>query len=535
MKKIYFYTLLASALFAFYGCEDLDTVPEGDTVTNDQKAEVVKNDPSKAKASVNGIFAQFSQMTPNEDALGASRHNDFGYPSVMLFSDANGNDVVQEDNGYNWSGNDLDYTDRIHTSNECQIIWNDMYKMIRGANNVIGSIDLDADDPTLKFYLGQGLATRSFCYWNLAQLFQFNYVGHETSPCVPIITDLNAQEGEDNGAARSTVQEVYDLILADLNTAITMLKSAEENGVVRDDKRYINLAVAYGLRARVHLTMHKYSEAATDATSAIAASSATPASISDVSKPSFWTVNEDNWMWGIIIAETDGVVTSGIVNWISHIGSFNYGYCWYNGGKQVNKKLFNTIPSTDARKGWWLDGNSTSANLTAEQAAVMAAKGYPAYTQVKFAPYKNELETSTNANDIPLMRIEEMYLIKAEAEAMSGADGKTTLENFIKTFRDPSYVCQVSGPSDIQDEVFRHRRIELWSEGLNWFDLMRLNKGVDRRGGGYPNASMVFNIPAGSDILLWRLPEAEIEANSMLTHTDNNPAASVPEPVADED
>ena len=62
---------------------------------------------------------------------------------------------------------------------------------------------------------------------------------------------------------------------------------------------------------------------------------------------------------------------------------------------------------------------------------------------------------------------------------------------------------------------------------------MRLNKGVDRRGGGFPNATMVFNIPAGSDILLWRIPEAEIQANPALEEGDNNPSAPTPEPVAD--
>lgn len=531
MKKIYFYVLLASVSFAFFGCDDnLDTAPEGSTVTSDIKADVVENDPSKAAASVNGIFAQFSQYYPNETALGATRHNDIGYPSVMMFTAGNGNDVVQEDNGYNWSGNDLDYTDRIFTSNESQIIWNDMYSMILGSNNVIGAIDAETEDATTQYYLAQGLASRAFSYWVLAQLYQFNYVGNETQPCVPIVTDLNKDEVAINGAARSTVEEVYTLMMSDINTAITLLDASD---VVRADKRYISLAVAYGLRARINLTMHNYSAAAADATSAIDASTATPASIAEVSVPYFWEAAESNWMWGIIIAETDDVVTSGIVNWISHMGSINYGYANFNKGRQVNKALYNTIPSTDVRKGWWINEDLYSANLSTEFATSVADYGYAAYTQVKFAPYKNVAETSTNANDVPLMRIEEMYLIKAEAEAMSGADGKTTLENFIKDYRDPSYVCLASTPSDIQDEVFRHRRIELWGEGLNWFDIMRLNKGVDRRGAGYPNASMVFNISATDGILLWRIPEAEIQANSMLSNSDNNPSSSVPEPVTD--
>lgn len=216
------------------------------------------------------------------------------------------------------------------------------------------------------------------------------------------------------------------------------------------------------------------------------------------------------------------------------MGSLNYGYANFSGGRQINKKLYNTIPASDIRKNWWLDKDGVSPVLTNEQKAFID-QYYGPYTQIKFAPYANEVGTSTNANDMPLMRIEEMYLIKAEAEAMAGQDGKSTLENFIKTYRDPEYVCMVSSAADVQEEVFRHRRIELWGEGLNWFDIMRLNKPVDRRGGGFPNATMIFNIPAKSPLLLWRIPEAEIQANPSLEDSDNNPSAPTPDPVADEE
>lgn len=539
MKKKYISILLAPVLFAFIGCEDnLDTVPEGGIVTDKTKEEVYKNDPSKAKAAVNAIFAQFSQYAPNYTALGdRTRHNDFGYGSVMMFTDANGEDMAMEVIGYNWANSSLDFSDREFDSDEAQIVWNDLYSIIFNCNNVIGAIDAESTEATLQFNVAQGYATRAFSYWNLAQLYQFNYKGNESSPCVPLVTDLNAAEVAVNGVPRSTVQEVYNLILSDINTAVDLLKAAEdaESPVVRDDKRYISLAVAYGLRARIHLTMHMYAEAAADAQAAIDASDATPGSMDDVGKPSFMSVTENNWMWGIIIAETDGVVTSGIINWISHLGSLNWGYCNYNGGRQINKKLFNQIPSSDVRKGWFLDADGTSPNLDAEQAAQMESVGYRPYTHVKFAPYNNENATTTNANDIPLMRIEEMYLIKAEALAMSGGDGKGVLESFVQTYRNPDYVCSAAGSTEIQEEVFQQRRVELWGEGLNWFDIMRLNKGVDRRGGGYTNSTMVFNIAPNSDILLWRISEAEIEANPMISHSDNNPAAPAPEPVPDED
>jgi hypothetical protein len=511
----------------------LDTFPEGDSITTHQKKETIGNNPERASAGVNGIFAQFSQMTPNVDALGTERHNDFGYPSIMLFTDANGYDLVTEDNGYNWTGNDLAYSDRSITSYESQIVWNDLYKMIFTCNNVIVGIDRDTEDPTLQFYLGQALAARAFDYFIAAQLYQFNYVGHQSDPCVPIITEENSNEVALTGCERNTVEEVYARIETDINDAINLLDSAEKAGVKRADRRYVSLAVAYGLRARVKLTKHEYADAAADAATAISLSDATPASIADVRKPTFMSSTEENWMWGILIAETDRVVTSGIVNWISHMGSLNYGYANFSKGRQINKALYNSISSTDVRKGWWLDADATSVNLNAEQQAFIASKSMVGFTQVKFAPYNNVVGTSTNANDIPLMRIEEMYLIKAEAEALSGGSGAATLESFVKTYRDPAYSLSVSSPADIQEEVFRQRRIELWGEGLNWYDIMRLNKPVDRRGGGFPNATMVFNIPAGDNILLWRLPETEVLANPMLSSSDNNPTAPVPTPVPD--
>src|SRR5690606_10719104 len=136
MKKNILYGVLALALTVFAGCEDLDTLPDGNTTTSKQKEEVAKLDPKKAEASVNAIFSQFSVYMPNEDALGASRHNDFGFPALMMFWDANGIDVVSDDNGYNWTGNSLDYSDRSMTSNESQIVWNTLYAQVRAANNV---------------------------------------------------------------------------------------------------------------------------------------------------------------------------------------------------------------------------------------------------------------------------------------------------------------------------------------------------------------------------------------------------------------
>ena len=194
----------------------------------------------------------------------------------------------------------------------------------------------------------------------------------------------------------------------------------------------------------------------------------------------------------------------------------------------VNRALYASIPTTDVRKGWFLDEEATSANLNAEQANYVNSYDMLPYTQVKFAPYMNELGTYTNASDIPLMRIEEMYLIAAEAQAMMGnpSGGASTLNGFVATYRDPAYTCTATTAEEVCEAVWMQRRIELWGEGHSYFDLMRMKKGVDRRGAGF-QSEYVYNIPAGDAALIYPIPDREMSRNPLLIQ---NPVAEQPVP-----
>lgn len=531
MKNKYIKTV-ASALctLALAGCADLDTVPLGSIVTSDQKEQVVAADPSKVQASVTAITSNFyiyGNSIPEDFG-----HDDYGYPSIMLSLDSRGMDMPGMATGYNWHSEALTYADCEYDQRTPRVIWTTLYNQIYTANAVTALIDAETEDPDLQFYLAQAYAIRAFDYFVLAQLFQFNYVGHENSPCVPLITEVNSDEAASVGCARATVQEVYDQVLGDLNNAISLL---ERSGVTRSDKRYVSREVAYGIRARVYLTMQRWAEAAADAQTVISDSGATPYSRDAVSVPGFTELTDPSWLWGIYVAETDRVVTSGIVNFPSHMGSLNYGYATVGAWRKISEKLYNSIPATDVRKGWWLDENAESPNLSdpalAEQAVVY---GCPPYSQVKYGPYKNVPGQSVNASDIPLMRIEEMYLILAEAQAMSGSAsaGASTLQDFVTTYRDPAYTCTATTATGVQDAVWQQRRIELWGEGLSWFDLMRLGKGVDRRGAGFPEA-YVFNIEPTDNVLIYRIPQKEEEANPLISSEDNNPVTSRPTAVPD--
>ncbi|MDE6290659.1 MAG: RagB/SusD family nutrient uptake outer membrane protein, partial [Muribaculaceae bacterium] len=230
-------------------------------------------------------------------------------------------------------------------------------------------------------------------------------------------------------------------------------------------------------------------------------------------------------------AETDRVVTSGIINWPSHMGSLNYGYASVGAWRKCNIELFNSIPRTDVRRNWFLDADGFSAGLSDAQQAFCTDADIPPYTQMKFAPYQDELDTSTNANDIPLMRVEEMYYILAEATAMSGGDGASILTSFVQPYRAPAYSFAGRG-SAVQEECWMQRRVELWGEGLTTYDFLRLKKPFDRRGGGWePN--LVYNVEPNDNVLIIPLPQSEINGNSKITEADNNPSAPMPTSVAD--
>jgi hypothetical protein len=262
-----------------------------------------------------------------------------------------------------------------------------------------------------------------------------------------------------------------------------------------------------------------------------------PASIAEVSVPAFCKIDEHNWIWGINVpaemVQNAGYPTSS--SWLSAFSGDGYAAATEN-TPCINILLYDKIPATDVRKGWWLDENLHSpnwANLTWVDPgdATVTATGdaiatfetsdggkaaFQPYTNIKFGQ-KSGVGSVLNNNDFPLMRVEEMILIQAEGLAKSGneAQAKTILENFVKTYRDPSYTVDGRGLS-LADEIWFQRRVELWGEGFFIADAKRLNRPVVRFHGGIPNnepEAFQFNVAADDPYQNMRFPQAETNYN----------------------
>lgn len=533
MKKyIYAFSVLATSV-AFTGCAGLDTESEGRYVTEGQITETNAAISTRSESALVGMYNYLGKSyaaRPNQ-----TRADDGGYPTICIQQDSNGADMVCDNSGYNWFSGAADLTDRNYTYASCFERYAVFYNQIKYANDLIATIDPATTDKASLQVLGQAKAVRAFDYLSLVPYYQFNYQISADKPCVPIVTEATTDFGHN---PRATVKEVYEQIMNDLNSAIELLADFDRSG----DNTRVNKNVAYGLRARANLYMGKYAEAAADAEKAL--EGYTPYTREEVSAPSFYNRADHNWIWAIDI---DKNTVKAYPTSDSQLGSFSsHGYTAGTGVyKRINTLLYNKIPASDVRKGWWVDEKLHSDNLkdavwvnttTNERITGDAIATYTFSEKVKFLPYTNVkfgmysgIGSSTNDSDWPLMRAEEMILIKAEGLAMSGkiAEGKAVLEDFVKTYRDPEYSCKAASAEEMQNEVWFQRRVELWGEGFSMSDIMRLNKPIVRFHGtnteNWPDA-FCFNVAAGDAWLLLRIPQNEINANSSIVQNEGGAA-----------
>ena len=520
MKNRYTYIL---AIMAAGACSQMDELePQGGIILSEQMQEVNSIIPSRADASFNGMY---TKLGAPESAIGGGRPDDFGFIMMAFSNDIEAADVVLANSGYNWfsacgslSSRNADYANPY-------IRYAAPYNTIAAANDILRSYPSDTDDPSIRHKLAQAHAIRAFAYLNLAPYFQFGYTaGGKDLPCVPIVTEKTT-DFTDN--PRASVADVYELIISDLTYAIDNL-----GDYVRTDKSRIDRQTAYGLRARAYMNMEEWALAASDASKA--AAGYVPAAMNEVARPSFYDISEHNWIWGYDMT-TDIAMKNPYATSSAWIRSFSGD--GYSAGTQVysciNNLLYDKIPSTDVRKGWWVDASLESPLLSAVTWEGVSGNAVAALeidnVKMKFLPYTNvkfgmaAVGGTLNDDDWPLMRVEEMILIQAEGLAKSGSESqaKALLEDFVRTYRDPAYSADASGRS-LTDEIWFQRRVELWGEGFSNSDTRRLGKPLVRfHSGADSNVPSAFRFNMRADDGWWLLRFTSSEMNTNLAIIDN--------------
>ncbi|MBP5796492.1 MAG: RagB/SusD family nutrient uptake outer membrane protein [Bacteroidales bacterium] len=424
--------------------------------------------------------------------------DEWGFVVELFKRDVLGADLCIPESGYNWFSAVAEYN--MRGNYRATYI---SYVIIQGLLKDI--LDLETasknlNGETAKYIRAQAKAFRAYLYQIWAQLYQFSVQVAPNAPCVPIISTYEQYDSQ----TRASVKDVYSFMCQDIEEAISALQ-----GYTRPNKTFIDKTVAMGIAARIYLELGEYSKAYEYANSV---GFDTPATIEEVSKPYFMDINEHNWIWGCDVHDL-GYSYSVSSSWLRSFS--NYAYSTGVGVYScITDLLYDKISATDVRKGWWLDQDLESPNVK----DVLWTDGTPfasnvydliPYTNVKFGC--NEVGGDFNNDDMPLMRVEEMILIQAEARARLGdeASAREILRNFVKTYRDPSYDDTASGRS-ILDEIWFQRRVELWGEGFFYGDRARFNKPLVRfHDEIFTNVAWLclFNLPADSKSFLIAFPD----------------------------
>lgn len=419
MKKIFKNILIAALALSFSSCNDfLDREPISQITP-----EEYFNSETNANSAVIGLYR--------------SMLNSFSYGQSIVI-------VPEFSAGHVSHASEFPEYENFRTNNPqvnnpwTNNIWQATYTSINAANNIITSVPEMATntitDEKKQQFVGEAKFVRALNYFFLVRAFGD----------VPLKITATT-EGEDFNIARSPVNDVYTQIITDLEEASTSLPTTYTDEATKKG-RATKLA-ARALLAKVQLYYAKisgdYSQAAALAQEVINSGEFTL--VSDFA--SIWTT--ENTTESIFELQFDDQAT----NPLASVSNDNPSMLFYARGTTV----FDKYTADDKRRDFTVKTGTTT------EGRYYIGK-YP-----KFSPA---------TQNFPVIRIAEIYLIHAEAQArLEGTVGAAAFNSY-KAVRDRAGLVTPTADSFPTVEAFvteiqKEKERELMFEGETWFDFCR--------------------------------------------------------------
>lgn len=519
--------IIAAAVISLTGCI-YETFPEGDTATSEQ----VGASASAVEAAMNGIPSQMSQgYLVYDDQV---HETDMAYPLFMLAQTQMLGDIHPIEQGYDWYSNYNHFANNFgDNSYFAYLPWFTLYKFIKSSNDIISSVDLEDEllPAALKGAAGVAYASRAFDYYMLTVMFEpveniYTDVSKVLGLTVPIVTEETTNDIAKNNP-RVPHDDMIEFILSDLEKAEELMQ-----GYRPPSKLFPDLSVVYGIRAKVHLWDEDYENAALYARKAINEFGGTPVTQAqwlDLNT-AFNTANQA-WMWHTSYSAENMRNLANFMGWISPEAGWSYADLYQ---PMIDRSLYDKINKNDFRKYSFLDPGKFAFHDYQSARGRQFLMEAPDYLALKFRPKGGDWKSYETGGsvDVPIMRVEEMYLIEAEALAVFqgvGA-GVAKLNEFMQNHRQEDYNYTGSDLREFQLEVLTQMRIEFWGEGNAFPSAKRLKPGVMQNyaGTNVPNNNYKINC---QDIKPnWNLviPISEVQANAALEGWNNpDPTNSV--------
>ena len=511
MKNIIISSILAASLLFTSGCskEYLNTKPT-ESIGNVEVFETTEN----AKLAINGICKLMTKQYVKKQGFN-------GEGTIkMFYGNYAGNNFVISRSSYRDAINS-NYHENTDARNN-YYPWFYYYMLIGNANIIICNID-NAAGPLeeQQFIKAQALTFRAYAYTMLSQIYCNRWMDSNNGATNGLALRIDESTGE---LPLSTLAETYKQIYADLDEAIKLY--TESKGARDDDDNYSpDINVAYATYARAALVRQDYTKAAEMAPKAYSGYE-----LMDVKdyKDGFANPTSE-WIWS----------SHGSIEETLHYYSY-HAYIGYNASTSaiksyppcISKTLYEKIPTTDIRKGMFLDPTGYEYNKTTGKAdkgsdlEKLARSLYPdiyetskifAYTQ-----YKVKCNDMPGVGHLNHFRSSEMYLIEAEAKYFLNDEvgARAALSTLTKdSGRDTEYSCTKSG-QDLLTEIKLYRAIELYAEGFDWFDMKRWGDTLDRlsfkEGGNFQTPYAITITPSERNKWTWKIPAKETDFNDMI-------------------
>ncbi|AIM37445.1 RagB/SusD family nutrient uptake outer membrane protein [Sphingobacterium sp. SG20118] len=420
------------------------------------------------------------------------------------------------------SGDDLTKAYRythINTSEHCSNFWSQAYKVVAAANKIIAFVPDDAGAGLLQLK-GENLYLRAMMHFNLVRIFGRPYPQNKGANLgVPILREGLSDE-ESASLTRSQVKEVYDFVISDLLKAAELMTEDKSNS-------FASKEVAYALLSRVYLYKEDNINAIKYANLVINSNRYSLLqgneyagyfqSLPDNNRETIFCIRhtkvEDRNMSSIGSMYFSGDVSGkplgqGVSGWAEIYASKKY----YDFVGQHPHDLRNGFITPYIENGV-LQYNQKLTPTT------------PMYYVNKYSRQEGQINLSSPV----YLRLGEIYLIRAEAEAKVGNDAAALADVNLLRQRAGLAGNELYNASQVQasgktmlDIVLEERFLELAFEGHRAYDLFRNNLPMERN---YPGTHSLNNTPttdihqivrANDNRVVFYIPQAEINRNNKL-------------------
>lgn len=390
--------------------------------------------------------------------------------------------------------------DMIHTpvNSNLRDIWNWMFAGVQRANYI-----LEFKDKTDFEGKNQLIAETRF----LRAYYQFELV--KWFGGIPMKGDVRFKVGDEKTVARSSAQEVYASIEADLIFAAANLSPTPSQ------KGRVTKGAAQALLGKAYLYQNKFAQAATVLDAVITSGKYSL----QTDYNAMFELDGENGTESVFEVQYTDVEGAGFTCLQCSEGNVAVGF---SGIRNYSGPLFSSgfsfnIPTKESADAFEVGDRRKDVAIldivawAAANASFDGGKGVSfgkgnedtGYFNRKYLPRKRSANAAgdlnlTNPNNYRAIRYADVLLMAAEAYNRAGNNDAKAREylNQVRrrAFGDNNHDVSVSGAA-LTDFILAERRVELFGEGHRFFDLVRTGKAVGKIPGFTANKNELFPLP----------------------------------------